>query len=175
MTWDATAAIAELLGALAVVISILILTRQVRESNRVAKAEAIRARGMRMVDIWFRVAENERLSRAVGAAFFDNQPLEALDIGDQRSMHMVIRSLALLWESEYLENQHGALDDDVWAPRVDSIAAMLEKPAYGAIWTDVQPLLTVGFVKQVERVRDRNRSSKAAARSHAAEPLPAQD
>jgi hypothetical protein len=152
VNWNAVGAIAELGGALAVVVSMLILAQQIRESNRVAKAEAIRARGERMVDIWFRVAESERLSAATGPALFENKPLADLTIDGQRTMHMVVRSLALLWESEYLENVHGALDDDVWARRLSSIAGLLEKPAYASVWSDVRELLTDDFVRQVEAV-----------------------
>ena len=152
MNWDAVAAIAEAVGALAVVISMLVLAHQIREANRIAKAEAIRARGVRMVDVWWRVAENDRLSNIVGHAFFDERPLEELSTPDQNILHALVRSLALMWESEYLENRHGALDDAVWERRVASIASMIRKPAYGAVWNDVRPILTDGFVRQVEDV-----------------------
>jgi hypothetical protein len=153
MNWDAVAAIAELAGALAVVVSMLILAYQIRESNRVSKAEAIRARGERMVDLWFRVAESERLSSAAGPAIFENKSMEDLPLEGQRIMHMVVRSLTLVWESEYLENVHGALDDAIWARRLGSIAALLEKPVYSTVWADVRSLLTDDFVGQVEEVR----------------------
>ena len=153
MNWDAVSAIAELGGALAVVVSMLILAYQIRESNRVSKAEAIRARGERMVDIWFRVAESERLSSAAGPAIFENKAMEDLPLEGQRIMHMVVRSLTLLWESEYLENVHGALDDPIWARRLGSIAALLQKPVYSTVWSDVRDLLTDDFVGQVEEAR----------------------
>jgi hypothetical protein len=150
MGWDALAAIGELVGALAVVISMLILAHQIRESNRVAKAEAIRARGERMRDIWFRVAESERLSHVTNLAFFDEKPFDELSLEDQRTLQMTIRSVVFVWESEYLENLHGALDDEVWEQRLSSIASMLEKPAYRTIWDQLKPILTVGFVRQLE-------------------------
>ena len=155
MNWDALGAIAEAVGAAAVVISMLVLAYQIRDSNRVAKAEAIRARGERMVDVWWRVAENERLSSIVSHAFFREEPLDTLPEEERNVFHAVARSLMLMWESEYLENRHGALDDDVWERRVESIAAMTMKPAYGTVWDEVRPILTVEFVQQVEGARQR--------------------
>lgn len=153
MNWEALGAVAELLGAAAVVVSMLFLAQQIRESNRVAKAEAIRARGERMVDIWFRVAESPALSEATNAAFFDEAPLPTLPLDQQRRFHMIMRPLCFLWESEYMEHVHGALDEAVWDRRLNSIAAMLQKPAYGAVWSDVRGLLTTGFVREVEAAR----------------------
>lgn len=153
MNWDALGAIAEAVGAAAVVISMLVLAYQIRDSNRVAKAEAIRARGERMVDVWWRVAENERLSSIVSHAFFREEPLDTLPEEERDVFHAVARSLMLMWESEYLENRHGALDDDVWERRVASIAAMTTKPAYSTVWAEVRPILTLEFVEQVEDAR----------------------
>jgi hypothetical protein len=153
LTWDAVAAIAESVGAVAVVFSMLVLAHQIRESNRNAKAEAIRARGERMVDVWWRTAESERLTLLVHHAFFEERPLEELPPADQSAFHALARSLMMMWESEYLENRHGALDDDVWDRRLNSIGSMTLKPAYNRIWNDIRPILTAGFVAEVERVR----------------------
>ncbi len=153
MSWDALAAIAETIGAAAVVFSMLVLAHQIRESNRISKAEAIRARGERMVDVWWRTAESDRLSALVHHAFFEERPLEELSPSDQSAFHSLARSLMMMWESEYLENRHGALDDEVWDHRVDSIGAMTLKPAYDTIWRDVRPIFIAGFVDEVERVR----------------------
>ncbi|MCG8470046.1 MAG: hypothetical protein MJB57_17865 [Gemmatimonadetes bacterium] len=163
MNWDALGAIAEAVGAAAVVISMLVLAYQIRDSNRVAKAEAIRARGERMVDVWWRVAENERLSSIVSHAFFREEPLETLPEEERDVFHAVARSLMLMWESEYLENRHGALDDDVWERRVNSIASMTLKPAYGTVWAEVRPILTGEFVRQVDGARERLGASTTPA------------
>ncbi|MFT5433511.1 MAG: hypothetical protein ACI9OJ_004217 [Myxococcota bacterium] len=154
MNWDAIGAVSELSGVVAVVVSMLILAFQIRESNRVAKAEAIRARGERMVDVWFRVAESDRIATAIDAAFFEEKSLTEMTTEAQRTLYAVVRALALLWESEYLEHRHGGLDDQVWHARLGTISMILEKkPAYDAIWSDVTPILTREFTRQIEQTR----------------------
>lgn len=162
MSWEAIGALAELFGALAVVVSLLVLARQIRESNRVARGEAIRARGERMVDIWLRVAENPTLGRLTRDAFFAEMPLDSFAAEDRQTWHMVVRALVHLWESEYIENRDGEFDDDVWRRRVRTIAGMVEtKPAYRAIWEELQPILTDGFVAEIERARAEIRATDA--------------
>ncbi len=154
MDWDAIGAVAELLGVAAVAVSMLILAFQIRESNRVAKAEAIRARGERMVDVWFRLAESDRIAATMDSAFFEEKALTEMSTESQRTFYFLVRALALLWESDYLEYRHGGLGDQVWRRRLDSIAAILErKPAYASIWSDINPILTREFVHQVEQTR----------------------
>jgi hypothetical protein len=49
--WTAVGAIAELLGATAVVASLLYVARQMNQGNRIARAEAFRAAQLKLVDI----------------------------------------------------------------------------------------------------------------------------
>ena len=103
MNWEAIGAVGEVGGAIAVVATLAYLARQIREANRVTKAEAIRARGERMVDVWFRVAENDRLFSAVGEAYFDEKPFEELSTEDRRALQLMLTGLTAVWESEYRE------------------------------------------------------------------------
>ena len=50
MDWNALGALGELLGAVAVVASLLYVARQVRQSNRIARADAYRSAMMKMAD-----------------------------------------------------------------------------------------------------------------------------
>ncbi|MGD8698635.1 MAG: hypothetical protein PVJ43_05055 [Gemmatimonadales bacterium] len=51
MDWTAVGAVGELLGAVAVVATLLYLARQVRQSNRIARAEAYRATMLKAADM----------------------------------------------------------------------------------------------------------------------------
>ena len=160
MNWDAIGALGEVGGAIAVVATLAYLARQIREANRVMKAEAARARGERMVNMWFRVAESDRLFSAVGDAYFDEKPFEALSAEDRRALQMMLRGLTAVWESEYLENCLGVLDDQVWGRRLQAIAAMLEeKPSYYQAWLEIRSTLTEEFVAVVDNARARRKSN----------------
>ncbi len=51
MNWTAVGAIGEALGAIAVVLTLAYLAKQVRQSNRIAKAEAFRSARVRLADL----------------------------------------------------------------------------------------------------------------------------
>ena len=51
MDWNAVGALGEMLGAVAVVFTLAYLTKQVRQSNRIAKAEAFRSARVRLADL----------------------------------------------------------------------------------------------------------------------------
>lgn len=157
MNWEAIGAMAEVGGAIAVVATLAYLAKQIREANRVTKAEAIRSRAAMMVDGWFRVVEDDRLFSATKAAYFDGRTLSEMNETDEVAFRMLIRGLTARWESEYLENHHDVLDDEVWSRRLETIGAMLERPAYREAWDEVRPALTTEFVAIVERELDRRK------------------
>ena len=87
MNWNALGAIGELAGALAVVASLLYVARQVRQSNRIAQADAFRAAQMKLVDLemawsedpsWMWVYVRIRYRGALGA---DLSPEERTQAG----------------------------------------------------------------------------------------------
>jgi len=57
--WNAVGALGEVLGAVAVVLTLAYLAKQVRQSNRIAKAEAFRSGRVRMADLLARWADDE--------------------------------------------------------------------------------------------------------------------
>lgn len=162
MNWEAIGAVGEVGGAIAVVATLAYLAKQIQESNRVTNAEAVRSRAEMMVNTWFRVVEDDRLYSATKAAYFDGLTLEEMNETDRVSFRMLIRGLTARWESEYFENRHRVLSDTVWAQRLQTIAAMLERPAYHEGWCEVRPALTTEFVATIERELERKKTDSSS-------------
>ncbi len=62
MNWDALGAIAELIGAIAVLVTLVFLTLQLRYANVLARSGASTAQTTRMIDRFLRVAESEKFA-----------------------------------------------------------------------------------------------------------------
>ena len=78
---------------------------------------------------------------------------EELSTEDRRALQLIFTGLTAVWESEYFENRLGALEDQVWARRLERIVAMLELPSYYQGWLENRPALTEQFVAAVESAR----------------------
>ena len=62
INWDALGALAELAGAVAVVLTLGYLARQISQNTKMMRAQAYQARSDTLMDLTMRVAESEALS-----------------------------------------------------------------------------------------------------------------
>ena len=112
MNWSAIGAIGELLGAAAVVVSLLYLAAQVRASTGQARRDADRDLAARISDVSLAVATNPELGELLvrGGANPDR-----LGPGDQARFRGLMNSLFRGLEQQYRLRREGALDDESWA------------------------------------------------------------
>jgi len=121
LNWNALGAIGELGGALAVVASLLYVARQVRQSNRIAEADAFRAVQMKLVDLEIAWSEDPSWMwvyvriRFRGALVADLSPEERTQAGFKLQTLMSIYSiihrdveLGILPPEAYHIQGHGA-------------------------------------------------------------------
>lgn len=111
MNWEAVGAIAELLGAVAVVVSLLYVATQVRESTRQARRDATRDLAARISEISLAVATNPELGNLLVQGAADPGQLSK---GDQARFRGLMNSLFRGLEQQFLLRQEGALDDESW-------------------------------------------------------------
>jgi len=111
LNWQALGAIGELLGAVAVVVSLLYLATQVRESTRQARRDASRDLAARISDVSLAVATHPDVGDLLvkGGA----NPTQ-LSSGDQARFRGLMNSLFRSFEQQFLLRKEGALDDESW-------------------------------------------------------------
>ncbi|HKJ75195.1 MAG TPA: hypothetical protein VKA19_13860 [Alphaproteobacteria bacterium] len=112
MNWPAVSAIAELLGALAVVVSLIYVAVQVKASTRQARLEAARDLAARFSETSLAVASSREMGELFHRGGGDYQGLDAIDQLRYRSlMNSLFRGLEL----QFHLRREGALDDEEWA------------------------------------------------------------
>src|SRR5438477_11256880 len=111
MNWDAISAISQLVGSIAVVISVLYLAVQLRSSTRVARVAAMDAAAAALRDVTKPFMENAELARLwrIGV-----ENLDALSGEDQarffHSAHQFLKAM----ETIHYHYIYGLLDAQLW-------------------------------------------------------------
>jgi hypothetical protein len=147
MNWDMLGAVAELAAAIAVVISLLYLSRQVRDTNRLARAEASRTPNsdLNMLNASFGThpAFRSALRRAI-----EGEERRAFDPDDRVLLDLYLVSITNLYEQLLREVRAGTVDEGA----LDFGAkGMFELPFYRTSWPILRPFLSASFVDDFEK------------------------
>ena len=156
MNWDLIGVIAEVVGAIAVIVSILYLAVQVGANTRSVKANA----GFEAAHSW--AASNELLyqvskeDRTTFARAFD--PVESSDkFSEDERMHVSIfmRSIFQKLEGQYFLFKYGNLDKGLWENRKAWGAGVLQTPFFKNWWQieKSQLIYSPEFIEIIESAR----------------------
>jgi hypothetical protein len=112
MNWDAISAVSQLIGSIAVVVSVLYLAVQMRSSTRVARVAAMDAAAAALRDVTKPFMENAELARLWRTGL---ENLDALSAEDKaRFFHAAHQFLKAL-ETIHYHYVYGLLDPQLWA------------------------------------------------------------
>ena len=111
MNWDAISAVAQMVGSIAVVVSVLYLAVQLRSSTRVARVAAQDAAAATLREVTKPFMENAELARVWRAGLEDIKSLSAED--QARFFHAAHQFLKAL-ETIHFHYIYGLLDAQLW-------------------------------------------------------------
>jgi hypothetical protein len=130
VNWEAAGAIGEIIGATAVVGSLVYLASQIRTQNRETRAASVhqvlreystaisRLHEPEMADIWVAAIED-----------FDN-------LGSSQRLRFVVYLMVAFrsFEDAYFQWREGRLEDDVWRPLLTSLLDVKSTEAFAYFW-----------------------------------------
>ena len=132
MNWDAIGAIAELLGGLATVATLVYLARQIRESGRSTRLAAMQSAMLAEQTAMEIPARDRNLARvipiAVGIA--DGTLTEQEHQQFRFWLFLMLRS----HENMFVQHQAGMIDDETWTARSSTVLFLLASPVGRRIW-----------------------------------------
>ena len=146
MNWSAIGAVAELVGAVAVVVSLLYVAAQVKASTRQARHDAGRDLAARVSDVSLAVASDPELGRLLVQGGADP---DLLSPGDQARFRGLMNSLFRGLEQQYLLRREGSLDDESWAAVERMIRDWVALPGVQLYFRDRGGWYTTSFVEYV--------------------------
>ena len=130
MNWDAIGAVGEIIGAGAVVVSLIYLATQIRTQNKEARLAAMHdiSVGFRQVLTAF---SDESLCDRFERA---NEDFDSLKTAEVIRLISAWYPVFRLWEEAYIQWELGRLDERLWTPMNSQFAAYLSMPGAGRIW-----------------------------------------
>jgi hypothetical protein len=144
MNWEAITAISQLVGSIAVVVSVLYLASQLRSSTRVARVAAQDAAAAALRDVTKPFMENAELARIWRIGLED---LKALSPDDQaRFFHAAHQFLKAL-ETIHYHYVYGLLDTQLWAGWKDLLQHYVATPGISHYLSRRGPVFSERFCK----------------------------
>lgn len=147
MSWEALSTLGELVGAVAVVVSLVYLSRQIRQSNQLARAEASRTptSDLNMLNASFGVnpAFQAALRKAIEGA-------ERQEFGpeDRVLLDLYFVSVTNIYEQLTREVREGILGEQA----LDfGGKGLFELPFYRTSWPILKPFLSSPFTEEFEK------------------------
>ena len=151
MNWAAISVIAEVLSAIAVIVSLLYLARQVSTSNRLARAEAYRSPNSDLNAMNATYSTIPEFNRAIRQVL-DGAIRKDLSIEDRTPMDAYLVSLTNLYEQLTREVREGILGPDAY--RNFGGKGFFLTPYYRDSWCLYRNFLSENFVGDFEKLFD---------------------
>lgn len=131
MNWDAVGALAELLGAIGVIVTLFYLALQVRQNTKTVKAATELETGRLWSDVHGRVAHSPDMAAIWDRGLTDERTLSPAE--KQRFIWFVAEYLFLV-ESLYRQWRMDYLSDASWEPHRRTAIGLLSNPLVRRWW-----------------------------------------
>jgi hypothetical protein len=154
MTLEQFGSVGEMIGGLAVVLTLLYLAFETRRNTTVhiasttsdaylnwAASNQANATDTEVIGIFVRVS--------------DNQPLDSFDPSDRFRLEMILRSLFQRLASIHQQHQNGLVDDEFWQIHKVWFASYINVKAVGQWWEleKRSSLFTASFIHELEQTK----------------------
>jgi hypothetical protein len=148
MDWDAIAAISEIIGTTAVVISLIYVGIQIRHSTAVARSTARQSVTELMLESTSNLVEDCSLA----AAFVKEMKGEELD--DVEHLRLLGRAYLAMrnWENIHYQYRIGMLTSDEWQGFRANLEAILEWPSTRNYWQNEKQFYSAAFRTEVNKI-----------------------
>lgn len=152
MNWEAIGAVGEVLGAIAVLISLLYLASQIRGSRRSDQIIAV-AESASAVDAWIgHIARDEKLFDLYRRGMTDYESLSREEKGRFSFLILqFLRSMEALW----LQRKLGAMDDQYWTSMLVATEAVVGSPGGMRAFQRYRETLSLDFTDAVQRILEK--------------------
>jgi hypothetical protein len=155
MNWDAISAISQLVGSIAVVVSVLYLAVQLRSSTRVAKVAAMDAAAAALRDVTKPFMENAELARLWRIGL---ENLDALSAEDQARFFHAAHQFLKAMETIHYHYVYGMLDPQLWSGWRELLHHYVESPGIKHYISRRGPVLSerfLRFISELEPIPER--------------------
>ena len=144
MNWEAISAVSEIVGAVAVVISLIYVAAQIRQNTKMIRATA--KQGL-----------TEASQNLIYTAIDKSEEWVKLTTGDDAStreedarMSLLVRAMLRGFESQCYQYESGLLEDDEWRALQAAIKDLCSLPGFNKYWQQLKPHMSEKLKKVVD-------------------------
>jgi hypothetical protein len=149
MSWDAVAAIAELVGALGVIASLIYLSVGIRQNTRASRAATFHAATSELNQIYQAMARDPELARILRMGLQEPQTLDP----DEIARFLAFSSAEFKgYENMFVQLQQGTIDQQTWNAWCSSLSNFLALPGAAHFWAARGSVFRQDFQELVERL-----------------------
>lgn len=161
MDWAAVGAIAELLGALGVILSLLYLATQVRDNTRSVRASMYQSMVNSSGNFTLTIGADPQVALTLQKGL---DGVEELSEEEEAQFRWLFHNALRQEENAHFQYSNGTLDPELWEGWQDSTRGVLGSPGGRRMWPAVRGRLRSSFVEYVEReVMARSTEGQGAA------------
>ncbi len=148
MDWDAIAAISEFIGTAAVVVSLIYVGIQIRQSTAVARSTARQS----ITELMLGSTSNLVEDSALAAAFVKEMKGQKLD--DIERIRLLGRAYLAMrnWENIHYQYRIGMLSSDEWQGFRKNLEAVFEWPSTRDYWEHEKQFYSPAFRAEVDQI-----------------------
>jgi hypothetical protein len=147
MNWDAIGAIGEIIGAVAVIVSIIYLAMQVRQNLNLVRGSGYQAAAQTANHILGGWSSNPDSLRVFITA---QESYPELNREEMALAHTHFLQIINMYESLYYQYQAGVLDSNIWEGRQLMLSNFLAMPGFAAWWEEWRHIYGSNFLAYVE-------------------------
>ena len=147
MTISELGSLGELVGSIAVVVTLVYLTTQLRQTTTAIRAAATQALDQSITEnigLWASSRENALLmDRGLDS-------YESLSEEESTHFHMLIAAFFLTMDSSFWSHRNGLLPEELWEREQEVLRAWLQKPGGRIAWDQKRSQVSGPFRRHVE-------------------------
>lgn len=142
------AAIAEIVSAIAVVISLIYVGYELRQNTAAVKSTAYQSIHDAEDLFWQSVSDDAELSSIWDAGLAGG--LEVLDPRQRSQFSVTVRRLIYLYQNVQYQRRKGVVDDELWHAWLASLDGHLAMSGFNDVLDDVRPHLSDPFNELID-------------------------
>ena len=154
MNWEAIGAIAEIAGILILIVSVVYLAIQVRDSNRIAQAQSVQsvldAQRDRSIIPWI-------VNPEIGDVFAaGHQSLESLSATDKRRFYLTLTEMVFHLQNVMQLYDKGLITGEEYQTFLSFTATLITTPGGSKAWGYMKTQMTPSVVRLLEAYVEEN-------------------
>ena len=147
MNWDAIAAVSQAVGAIAVIVTLIYLARQVRQNTAALRSAATQGAHDQAANFYGTLSSDPELVMVVARGV--ETPDELSDAERGQFYSLLMRSL-FNFQNWYLQTRDGLMDDTLLASWSRIVTGISGSPGFKQFWADRSHIYAPEFVNFME-------------------------